>query len=86
MSNEKPRADEVISVDHAFQALHYFLDGYWQRGGSSSEDLAILCGETSLVRTIDGELMPSDHALWFDFLAAIDTVKTSGAPVLRLTK
>lgn len=42
MGTEQPRSNEMVSVDEAFQALHYFLDAYWERGNRSENQIAIL--------------------------------------------
>lgn len=34
--------------------------------------------------TDSGNLVPMDHALWFDWLEALDCVKRDGPPLLKL--
>jgi hypothetical protein len=45
---------------------------YWERGGRSSEDLAVLLGELSTV-TFNGDA-PADPAQWQDWLDAVGAV------------
>jgi len=49
-----------------FNAMFIFLKRYWERGGKSSDDIAVLLG--SLERGADG--FPTDIALWHDWILA----------------
>jgi hypothetical protein len=48
-----------------------FLEVYWERGGSNSEELAMLLGAMRTLR--DGR--PADPAMWSDWLAALSFVE-----------
>ena len=58
----------------AFDAMRAFLEAYWKRGGSSSDDLAVLLGD--LNRSIWAGGRPGDPAQWSDWLKAVATVKS----------
>jgi hypothetical protein len=62
----------VAALDEkvAFEAMRHFLEAHWERGGRTSDDLAILLGELSTDLWADG--MPGDPAQWQDWLNAID--------------
>jgi hypothetical protein len=63
-------ADNGISVLRAFDAMRFFLEDYWKRGGKSSDDIAILLG--SLNRDPRTRSMPLDHAHWHDWMTAVN--------------
>lgn len=58
----KAELDEL----EAFDAMRLFLEAYWQRGGKSSDDIAVLLG--SLNRTTGP---PLDLAQWYDWREAV---------------
>jgi hypothetical protein len=66
------RIVSTLNERQAFDAMRYFLERYWERGGRSSDDLAVLLGELSTdVFTDDA---PSDPAQWHDWLVAVAAV------------
>ena len=73
--SELPTLDAL----EGFDAMRSFLEAYWERGGRSSDDLALLLSgierDTS-IRPDGGTLDPSK---WDDWLKAIATVKQSKA-------
>jgi hypothetical protein len=68
-----PKFDESITVGRAFDAMRRFLEGYWERGGKKSDDLAVLLG--SLNRDEGSRSLPLDPALWSDWLDAIEEAR-----------
>ena len=57
----------------AFDAMRLFLEAYWERGGKTSDDIAILLG--SIDRGLGREGGPVDIAQWFDWLEAVNRVQ-----------
>ena len=59
-----------LTVRQAFEAARLCIHAYWERGGSKSDDLALLLG--------DIEMMPdhgtADPAQWRDWLETMDAV------------
>jgi hypothetical protein len=51
----------------AFDAMRAFLEAYWERGGSQSDDIAVLLGSINR-----GDGPPLDVAQWQDWRDAID--------------
>jgi hypothetical protein len=66
-----PTLDELA----AFDAMRAFLNAYWERGGKSSDDIAVLLGNLSRDIWTDGG--PGDPAQWADWLAAVSLVRRS---------
>ena len=64
MSDDNAR----LTVRHAFEATRYFLQAYWERGGQTSDDLAILLGS-----------LDADPAQWSDWLAAVGRVENESS-------
>ena len=64
----------MIQLDEhqAFEAMRVFLERYWERGGKTSDELAMLLSD------IDTEVFvgsaPADPAQWQDWLDAIRAV------------
>lgn len=56
----------------AFDAMRIFLDAYWRREGSRSDDLADLLLDLS--RDVWANEMPGDMAQWNDFRSAVSQV------------
>ena len=73
------RSDELITVEQAFHALHYFLDARWRL--VPQEELAIILGETAILKADGG---PADPAAWSDFLEAVDRAHRDGPPRLEI--
>jgi hypothetical protein len=63
------KQEDQISVLVAFDAMRQFIDDYWKRGGSGSDDIAVLLG--SLNRDEIENSLPLDAALWHDWLKAV---------------
>lgn len=61
-----------LSATKAFDVMRIFLESYWERGGRSSTDLALLL--SSLERESEDD-SPLDAAQWSDWLAAWQQVK-----------
>lgn len=59
----------LITIDDAFEAVRVFIESYWERGGNSSDDIAILLGSLNRNREID--VTPLDPAQWQDWLNAV---------------
>jgi len=70
-----PRHDEQLTIGEAFQALHKFIEAWWIRDGKTSDDALWLYVATTLGRTQAGDPVPSDPAMWQDFLDAVDQAK-----------
>lgn len=62
----------ALNERQAFEAMRYFIEQYWERGGRSSDDLAVLLGELSTDVFEGGR--PADPAQWQDWLAAVNAV------------
>ena len=58
-----------------FDAMRFFLEAYWERGGRISDDFASLLG--GLQRS-ESDGMPLDPAMWTDW---IDAVRQASANV-----
>jgi hypothetical protein len=54
----------------AYDAMHAFLEAYWERGLKTSDDIAVLLGSTQRLR--DGG--PLDPAQWHDWRNAVEKV------------
>ncbi|QGZ94000.1 hypothetical protein [Terricaulis silvestris] len=67
--------NDSLSKEEAYEAMFRFLEAYWERGGKTSDDIAILLGSMSLLR----RGRPLDMALWSDWLEAIDKGVGEGA-------
>mgnify|MGYP000205072832 CR=1 FL=1 len=65
-----------LSPEEAYAAMYAFLDAYWERGGRSAEELAILLGGMAILP--DGS--PADPALWAEWIDAIRAVRAREAP------
>ncbi len=59
----------MVSHIDAFDGMRKFLEAYWERGGKTSDDLAILLG--SLNRDESTQSLPLDPAMWEDWLSAV---------------
>ena len=59
----------------AYDAMRAFLEAYWDRGGRTSEDVAVLL--SFLSRDVWASEMPSDPAMWQDWREAVDKVSRS---------
>ncbi len=66
--------DSAISPATAFDAMREFLEAYWDQGGRTSNDLAILL--SSLNRDETTQSMPLDPAMWDDWLDAVNKVRS----------
>lgn len=62
---------QSLTAREAYNAMRAFLDAYWERGGKTSDDIAILLG--AMECSADGA--PMDPAHWNDWLVAIDAAK-----------
>ncbi|MCA1654425.1 MAG: hypothetical protein ABR588_02665 [Sphingomicrobium sp.] len=70
--DETPR----LTVRQAFDAVHQFLEAYWERGLRSSDDIRHLLSAMDGSMTEDGA--PIDRAQWSDWLEAVAKVEASG--------
>ena len=59
----------------AFDAMRAFLEAYWERGGKTSDDIAVLLG--NLNRSIWTDGGPGDPALWNDWKVAVSRITRS---------
>ena len=67
-----PRSEEQITLRRAFDAFAAFLDKQWQENRYRDQDgIAGLRSDMSL----DPQGNPTDDALWFDWLEAIDRTR-----------
>lgn len=66
-------SDDHLAPRDAYKAAFLFLDGYWRRGGKSSDEIAGLLGSMSLGP--DGQ--PMDPAMWSDWETAVAEVRKS---------
>lgn len=57
----------------AYDAMQKFLRAYWERGGKSPRDVAVLL--TDISRNTELNLEPGDPAQWSDWLEAVAAVK-----------
>ena len=74
MSDRFGSPPRLLDERAAFDAMRVFLEAWWERGGRTSDDLAVLLG--SLNPVADG--MPLDPAQWSDWREAVDKVTGSG--------
>lgn len=63
---------DTISLIDSFDTMRRFLEAYWERGGRTSDDIAILLG--SLNRDEFTHSPPLDAAMWEDWLSAASEV------------
>lgn len=63
--------DKMLSKSEAYEAMRWFLEKYWERGGKSSDDIAVLLG--SLNRG-GNDFLPLDRAQWSDWDKACDYI------------
>lgn len=68
-NDETPR----LSLREAFDAMRHFLEGYWERGLRSSNDIRLLLSAMDCSMANDGR--PIDIAQWSDWVAATDKVE-----------
>jgi len=61
----------MLTTDEAYQAMLAFLEAYWQRGGATSSDIALLL--TMVHRVEEG--ITTDPAQWDDWLDAVAKIK-----------
>lgn len=61
-----------LDEKQAFEAMRYFLNAYWERGGRPVGDLGGLLGDIGSGLWEDGT--PNDPAQWTDWLDAISAV------------
>ena len=73
MSDRLGAPPRTLDERDAFDAMFVFLEAYWERGGRTSDDLAVLLGSLNLA----GDGMPMDPAQWSDWRAAVDKVTGS---------
>jgi len=64
-----------ISVLDGYRAMNEFLDAYWERGGRTSDELAMILGAMAL--SSDG--MSMDPAMLSDWRAAVSKVAGEGS-------
>ena len=65
---------EELSIREAYECMQHFLESYWERGGRSDDQIAILLGGMPLQR--DG--ISSDPAMMADWLDAVRAVTGKG--------
>jgi hypothetical protein len=65
--------NESLTTVEAFRAMLIFLDGYYERGGCQSEDIATLLSGISQAIWTDGST--NDPAQWHDWLTAVQAAK-----------
>jgi hypothetical protein len=61
-----------LSEQEGFAAMFRFLDDYWERNGRP-DDVGALLGALAL----DEDGAPMDPAMWFDWTAAVQAVKSA---------
>lgn len=71
--NSATSEEEMISIESAFDAMRWISEKHWNSRGRESDDIAILSG--ALNRDEQLQSMPSDSALWDDWMEAVETVK-----------
>ena len=64
----------MMDASEAYDAMFLFIERYWERGGKTSEDLAVLL--TNMDRGRDKGL-PLDQAQWYDWLEVCDKILQS---------
>jgi len=57
----------MLTTDQAYQAMIAFLDAYWNRGGRTDDQIAILLGGMA-----GGRGHTADPAMWGDWIKAIE--------------
>jgi hypothetical protein len=70
MSDGTGQPLRTLNEAEAYDAMCRFLEAYWERGGRSSDDIAVLLG--SLNRLPDGG--PVDPAMWVDWQDAVNAI------------
>ncbi|HEY0599310.1 hypothetical protein [Brevundimonas sp.] len=65
---------QELSIREAYQCMFRFLDSYWERGGKSDDQIAMLLGGMAL--SSDGITM--DPAMMSDWLEAVRAVTGKG--------
>jgi hypothetical protein len=69
--------DDSLTITEGFRAMLVFLDRYYERGGSQSEDIAALLSGISQTLWADGST--NDPAQWQDWLDAVRAAKGENA-------
>jgi hypothetical protein len=72
-----PNLDELpeLSALEAFDAMRLFIEGYWERGRKTSDDLRLLLCALNRETRIWPHGGPADPAMWGDWLLALGKVK-----------
>lgn len=71
-------AIQELSIREAYECMFHFLDGYWERGGKSDDQIAILLGGMAL--RPDG--VSADPAMMSDWLDSVRAVTGKGPALL----
>ena len=64
---------DTLTISEAYDAMFAFLVAYWERGGKSSDDLAVMLG--SMNRTLFTDRGTADPAQWHDWERAVASIK-----------
>ena len=64
----KPPALPLLDQETAYTAMRVFIEAYWERGGRSSDDLAVLLGNFEI-----------DPAMRSDWADAVKRVLANGS-------
>jgi hypothetical protein len=65
---------EELSIREAYECMFHFLDSYWERGGKSDDQIAILLGGMALL----SEGVSADPAMTSDWLTSVRAVTGKG--------
>ena len=65
---------EELSIREAYECMVHFLDSYWERGGKSDDQIAILLGGMALLA--DG--VSADPAMTSDWLTSVRVITGKG--------
>lgn len=66
----------------AFDAMRRFLEIWWEVGGRSEDNIAVILGSTNRTQGTDAHASqgaPLDEALWNDWRDAVTTVLQNGS-------
>lgn len=67
----------MLTTDEAYQAMKAFLDAYWEEGGRTDDQIAIL-----LSGMAGGQGQIADPGMWGDWIKAIESTTDFKLPEL----
>jgi hypothetical protein len=67
---------ESLTIEHAYRAMHHFVNAYWERGGKRGDELTLFLSYLAprWSPTDDNPLGTGDPAAWNDWLDSVHAV------------